>query len=102
MSLVADVSGPYPGCTMHDQLLLSSDPTTANEASMSAYRAALMRAGEEELARYNERRRRQAERDWELVVDATARLKQLAKIARWFDQDGPAGEEAIKTHQHAA
>jgi hypothetical protein len=34
----------------------------------------------------------QAERDWHLVVDATARLKQLAAIACWFDQHDPAGE----------
>jgi hypothetical protein len=69
---------------MHDQIF-PGDLSRASGTSMSAYRAALIRVGEEELRRYNERRRRQAERDWDLVVDATARLKQLAAIARWFD-----------------
>ncbi len=76
---------------MHDQIF-SSDLTRASEANMSAYRAVLICIGEEELRRYHERRRRQAERDWHLVVDATARLKQLAAIACWFDQHDPAGE----------
>ena len=77
---------------MYGQLLFSSNLAEAGERGMSAYRAALIRAAEEELRRYNERCRRQAERDWGLVVDATARLKQLAAIACWFDQHDPAGE----------
>ncbi len=87
---------------MYDQLPLSSNLAEAGELGMPAYRAALIRAAEEELKRYNERCRRQAERDWGLVVDATARLKQLAAIARWLDQHDPASEGTAKTRQRAA
>ena len=71
---------------MHNWLLRSSDLAKASEPGMSAYRALLVRAGEEELRRHIEHRRRQAERDWERVVDATARLKQLAASGRRFDE----------------
>ena len=81
---------------MYDQPLLSSNLAKAGELGMSAYRAALIRAAEEELRRYNERCRRQAERDWGLVVDATARLKQLAAIARLFDRHDSASEDTAK------
>ncbi len=87
---------------MYGHPLLPSNLAEAGERGMSAYRAALIRAAEEELRRYNERCRRQAERDWGLVVDATARLKQLAVVARWLDDLAPASEDTARTHQRAA
>ena len=87
---------------MYGHPLLPSNLAEAGERGMSAYRAALIRAAEEELRRYNERCRRQAERDWGLVVDATARLKQLATTESWLDQYGLASEDTAKTHQPAA
>ena len=87
---------------MYGHPLLPSNLAEAGERGMSAYRAALIRAAEEELSRYNERCRRQAERDWGLVVDATARLKQLAAVARWLDQHDPAGEDTAQTHRRRA
>ena len=74
---------------MHDRLLPSSYLTKARKLDMSAYRALLVRAGEEELRKLIEERRRQAERNWELVVDATTRLKQLAVCGRSFDEPDP-------------
>ena len=74
---------------MHDRLLSPGNLTEASESGMSAYRAMLVRAGEQELRRRIEQRRRQAECDWERVVSATARLKQLAANERWSDEYDP-------------
>ena len=71
---------------MHDRLLSPDDLAEASKSGMSAYRAMLVRAGEQELRKRIEQRHRQAERDWELVVAATRRLKQLAASERRSDE----------------